>query len=137
MTPGGIGSSTHEAVQESFKINLDKRLFRDQQVSYLGFTLTPQGIKPGKAKLKAIKSSEAQNDVKSIRFFLWDYATSSGTTYKTSPSQLHLCSSSPTRIRDTFQGHYQNQPTKLSKHSMNSLVMNQLWPSHKLTETTC
>ncbi len=52
------------------KINLDKCLFGDQQVSYLWFTLTPQGIKPGKAKLKAIKSSEPPNDVKSIRSFV-------------------------------------------------------------------
>ncbi len=52
------------------KINLDKGLFRDQQISYLGFTLTPQGIKPRKAKLKAIKSSEAPNDVKSIQSFV-------------------------------------------------------------------
>jgi hypothetical protein len=37
------------------KINLDKCLFGDQQVSYLGFTLTPQGKKPGEAKVKAIQ----------------------------------------------------------------------------------
>ncbi len=34
---------------------LDKCLFGDQRVSYLGFTLTPEGIKPGKAKLKSIQ----------------------------------------------------------------------------------
>jgi hypothetical protein len=56
--------------QNFLNINLDKCLFRDQQVSYLGFTLTPQGIKPGKAKLKAIKTSEAPNDAKSICSFM-------------------------------------------------------------------
>jgi len=53
------------------KINLDKCPFGDQQVSYLGFTLTPQGIKPGKAKLKAIKLAKAPTDVKSICSFVW------------------------------------------------------------------
>jgi hypothetical protein len=52
------------------KINLDKCLFGDQQVSYLGFTLTPQGIKPGKAKLKAIRMAKAPTDVKEIRSFV-------------------------------------------------------------------
>jgi hypothetical protein len=47
-------------------INLDKCLFGNQQVSYLGFTLTPQGIKPSEAKLKEIKLAKAPTDVKSI-----------------------------------------------------------------------
>jgi hypothetical protein len=42
--------------QHQLKINLDKCLLGDQQVSYLGFILTPEGIKPGEAKLKAIKN---------------------------------------------------------------------------------
>jgi hypothetical protein len=52
------------------KINLDKCLFSDYHVSYLGFTLTPQGIKLGDAKLWAIKKSTAPSDVKSIRSFV-------------------------------------------------------------------
>jgi hypothetical protein len=52
------------------KISLDKCLFGDQQVSYLGFTLTPQGIKPGEAKLRAIKLFKAPNDIKSICTFV-------------------------------------------------------------------
>jgi hypothetical protein len=52
------------------KKNLDKCLFGNQQVSYLGFTLTPEGIKPGEAKLKAIKLAKAPTDVKSIRSFV-------------------------------------------------------------------
>jgi hypothetical protein len=44
--------------QHHLKINLDKRLFGDQQVSYLGFTLTLEEIKPGDAKLKTIKQAE-------------------------------------------------------------------------------
>jgi hypothetical protein len=56
--------------QHHLKINLDKCLFSDQQVSYLGFTLTPQGIKPGENKLKAIRLATAPTDVKSICSFV-------------------------------------------------------------------
>ena len=56
--------------QHHLKINLDKCLFGDQQVSYLGFTLTPEGIKPGKAKLKTIKQVTPPDDVKGIRSFM-------------------------------------------------------------------
>jgi len=49
---------------------LDKCLFGDQQVSYLGFTLTPEGIKPGKAKLKSIEQAKPPSDVKGIRSFM-------------------------------------------------------------------
>jgi hypothetical protein len=56
--------------QHHLKIHLDKCLFGDKQVSYLGFTLTPEGIKPGEAKLKAIKNSGPPNDIKEIRSFM-------------------------------------------------------------------
>jgi hypothetical protein len=56
--------------QHHLKINLDKCLFGDQQVSYLGFTLTPQGIKPGHAKLKPIRMARAPADIKEIRSFV-------------------------------------------------------------------
>ncbi len=56
--------------QHHLKINLDKCLFGDQQVSYLGFTLTPEGIKPGEAKLKTIRQATPPDDVKGIRSFM-------------------------------------------------------------------
>ncbi len=56
--------------QHHLKINLDKCLFGDRQVSYLGFTLTPEGIKPGEAKLKSIKQAEPPGNVKGIRSFM-------------------------------------------------------------------
>jgi hypothetical protein len=56
--------------QHHLKINMDKCLFGDQQVSYLGFTLTPHGIKPGEAKLRVIKLTTAPNDVILIRSFV-------------------------------------------------------------------
>jgi len=52
------------------KINLEKCVFGNKEVSYLGFTLTPDGIKPGKNKLKAIKDARPPTDIKTIRSFV-------------------------------------------------------------------
>jgi hypothetical protein len=52
------------------KINLEKCVFGNKEVSYLGFTLTPEGIKPGKNKLKAIKDAKPPTDIKTIRSFM-------------------------------------------------------------------
>ncbi len=54
----------------NLKINLDKCFFSNKEVSYLGFTLTPEGIKPGKYKLKAIKDAKPPTDIKTIRSFV-------------------------------------------------------------------
>jgi hypothetical protein len=50
--------------------NLEKCVFSNKEVSYLGFTLTPDGIKPGKNKLKAIKDAKPPTDIKTIRSFV-------------------------------------------------------------------
>jgi Reverse transcriptase (RNA-dependent DNA polymerase) len=52
------------------KINLEKCVFGNKEVSYLGFTLTPEGIKPGKNKLKAIKDARPPTDIKTIWSFI-------------------------------------------------------------------
>ncbi len=52
------------------KIILDKCFFGNKELSYLGFTLTPEGIKPGKNKLKAIKDAKPPTDVKMICSFV-------------------------------------------------------------------
>ncbi len=52
------------------KINLEKCVFGNKEVSYLGFTVTPEGIKPGKNKLKAIKDAKLPTDIKTIRSFV-------------------------------------------------------------------
>ncbi len=56
--------------QNHLKINLEKCIFSNKEVSYLGFTLTPEGIKPSKNKLKAIQTAKAPADVKTIRSFV-------------------------------------------------------------------
>ncbi len=52
------------------KINLDTCVFGSKEVSNLGFTLTPEGIKPGKNKLKVIKDAKPHTDIKTIRSFV-------------------------------------------------------------------
>jgi len=47
------------------KINLEKCVFGNKEVSYLGFTLTPEGIKPGKNKLPKLPT-----DIKTIQSFI-------------------------------------------------------------------
>jgi hypothetical protein len=49
------------------KINLVKCIFGNKDLSYPGFTLTPEGIKPGKNKLKVIKDAKPPTDIKTIR----------------------------------------------------------------------
>ena len=41
-------------VQNGIKVNLDKCIFGNKNVSYLGFRLTEKGIIPGSDKLKTI-----------------------------------------------------------------------------------
>jgi hypothetical protein len=69
-TPRSPGASTYELHQHHLKIKLDKCLFGDRQISYLGFTLTPDRIKTGEAKLKAIKSAVLPGDGKEIWSFV-------------------------------------------------------------------
>jgi Reverse transcriptase (RNA-dependent DNA polymerase) len=52
------------------KINLEKCVFGNKEVSFLRFTLTPDGIKPGKNKLKTIKDAKLTSDIKTIRSFV-------------------------------------------------------------------
>jgi RNase H-like domain found in reverse transcriptase len=52
------------------KINLEKCVFGNKEVSYLGFTLTPEGIKLRKNKLKAIKDARPTTDIKTIQSFI-------------------------------------------------------------------
>jgi hypothetical protein len=49
---------------------LDKCVFGKQEVSYLGFTLTPEGIKPGCNKLQAIRDARPPITIKMVRSFV-------------------------------------------------------------------
>jgi len=45
-------------------------VFGNKVVSFLRFTLTPDGIKRGKNKLKTIKDAKLTSDIKTIRSFV-------------------------------------------------------------------
>ncbi len=68
------------------KINLEKCVFGNKEVSYFGFTLTPEGIKHGKNKLKGIKDAKPPTDIKMIISF------------------MGLCNFFRTHIKDTHHG---------------------------------
>ena len=57
-------------VNNGLKINLDKCFFGNTEVSYLGFTLTPKGITPGKDKLACIKRTTPPTSVKMVCSFI-------------------------------------------------------------------
>ena len=48
------------------KVNLEKCVFGNQEVSYLGFRLTEQGILPGSDKLKAVKTTPPPANVHEV-----------------------------------------------------------------------
>jgi hypothetical protein len=52
------------------KANLKKCVFGSDNVSYLGFRLTPEGIKPGLDKLKVIEKANPPKNVHEVRQFL-------------------------------------------------------------------
>jgi hypothetical protein len=74
--------------EHHIKINLEKCVFGNKEVSYLGFTLTLKGIKPGKNKLRAIKEAKLPLTIKQSDPLL-ACPTSSGPTSRTSPPSLH------------------------------------------------
>ena len=52
------------------KLNIEKCSLGNTEVSYLGFVLTPEGIKPGRDQLKAIKAAQPPTDMKAVRSFI-------------------------------------------------------------------
>jgi hypothetical protein len=52
------------------KINLEKCVFASPQVAYLGFLLTPEGVKPGTDKLRAVRDAQPPATVHQVRQFL-------------------------------------------------------------------
>jgi hypothetical protein len=52
------------------KANISKCEFVSNNVSYLGYRLTPLGILPGADKLKAVRNSEPPKNVHEVRQFM-------------------------------------------------------------------
>jgi hypothetical protein len=56
--------------QNHLKVNLDKCVFGNKEDSYLGFMLTPEGIRPGRNKLQAIRDAQPPTNIKMVRSFV-------------------------------------------------------------------
>jgi hypothetical protein len=56
--------------QNHLKVNLEKCVFGNPEVSYLGFMLTPEGIKPGRNKLQAIHDAQPPTNIKMVHSFI-------------------------------------------------------------------
>ena len=52
------------------KVNLSKYHFENTEVSYLGFRLTPDSIKPGNNILKAVEKAKIPDSTKEIKSFM-------------------------------------------------------------------
>jgi Reverse transcriptase (RNA-dependent DNA polymerase) len=57
-------------VQHNIKINFQMCVFQNKEVSYIGFRLTEEGIKPGIDKLKAVKNASPPSSVHEVWQFL-------------------------------------------------------------------
>jgi len=56
--------------ENHIKLNIEKCFLGNTEVSYLGFVLTPEAIKPGRDKLRAIKAAQPPTDMKAVRSFI-------------------------------------------------------------------
>lgn len=56
--------------KNGLKINLKKSFFGCEEVSYLGFRLTPNGVLPGIDKLKAVREALPPSNVHEVRQFM-------------------------------------------------------------------
>lgn len=77
-----IGGSTKQQCQENLynvlgrlnefnvKINLNKCIFLEQKVDYLGHTLTPEGIRPNKSKVEAIEKASRPQNLQQLQSYL-------------------------------------------------------------------
>ena len=54
----------------NFTLSLKKSKFLVQEVDFLGFTLTPQGIKPQEGKIDMIKKYHPSQSVRHLKGFL-------------------------------------------------------------------
>jgi hypothetical protein len=118
--------------QNHLMINLEKCIFGKKEVSYLRFTLMPEGIKPGKNKLKAIETAKIRQTSRRSDLS-WAFATSSGPTSRTSQLSLLPCLSSPGRTPDTKEDRYQMMPWQPSLPSRNNSFWNRSWLFHGWT----
>ena len=85
----------------NLKVNLKKCEFGADNVSYLGYRLTPEGILPGSDKLKAVRDSEPPKTVHQVRQFmgLCNFFRSHVRNFAQTGAPLHKLTSKETKWR--------------------------------------
>ena len=85
----------------NLKVNLKKCEFGSDNVSYLGYRLTPEGILPGSDKLKAVRDSEPPKTVHQVRQFmgLCNFFRSHVRNFAQTGAPLHKLTSKETKWR--------------------------------------
>jgi hypothetical protein len=68
--------------ENNMNINVAKCSFDNTEVNYLGFRLTPQGIKPGEDKLKGVETAKIPATKEELKLFV-------GITWKTLPQSVN------------------------------------------------
>ena len=92
---------TLSIITASHKVNLKKCEFGADNVSYLGYRLTPEGILPGSDKLKAVRDSEPPKTVHQVRQFmgLCNFFRSHVRNFAQTGAPLHKLTSKETKWR--------------------------------------
>jgi hypothetical protein len=109
-----ILDSVHVCLKQNhLKINLNKCFFRNKEVSYLGFTLPPEGIKPRRNKLKQLKML---NHLLMSKPFgpLSDFTTFLHSHQRFCNLRCTIVTNSHKNIWDTKEAHYPRMLSKLS-----------------------
>ena len=57
-------------IQYQLKLNIQKCEFLPQEMEYLGYTISKDGVKPGKAKAQVIKDAKPPTTIKQIQSFI-------------------------------------------------------------------
>ena len=65
-----LGNVFRTLEQANMKVQLDKCKFFEKEVEFLGFVVTPKGIKTNPAKVKAIQDFPSPQNLKELRSFL-------------------------------------------------------------------
>jgi hypothetical protein len=106
----------------NLKLNIEKCEFGSENVTYLGFRLTPQGIFPGTDKLAAVKNATPPTNVHQVRQFLGlaNFFRTHIRNFSLMSSPLNLLTRKDTVWRGGIL------PPAALRHSTNSVVLSAL-----------
>ena len=126
-----------QRLQENrIKLNIENCFFSNTEVSYRRFVLTPEGIKLGRDKLKAIKAAQPPMDMKAVWFFIGLWTFSGHISIILQQSAL-LSQNLQGKIWDTMVDHFQQKHSMLSWNWKGDWWLIQLWHIQGATGNMC